>query len=94
MKTFNEWNRLTLSFSEKLTLLQSRLYAISTAYAGLNATSTSYAIGISGLSVNMGSTTPVSPDIADLVTEVDELWSEMKSDVKSAKAAKVSKKTK
>lgn len=90
MKTFNEWNRLSLSFAEKMTLLQNRIYAVSSAYTGLSSTSI-YSVGM-GIGVSPAATTPAAPDINDLVSEIDELWSEMKADIKTAKTAK--KKTK
>ena len=90
MKTFNEWNRLSLSFAEKMTLLQNRIYAVSSAYSGLNSTAI-YSVGM-GIGVSPTSATPAAPDINDLVSEIDELWAEMKSDINTAKTAK--KKTK
>jgi hypothetical protein len=82
MRSFNEWSRLSLSFSEKMTLLQNRIYAVSSAYSSLGGSGSAvYAVGC-------GSTAVASPDVNDLVSEIDELWAEMKSDIKAAKAKK------
>lgn len=87
MKSFNEWNRLSLSFSEKMTLLQNRIYSVSSAYSSIGGSGGGvYAVGVGGTTV------VTTPDINDLVSEVDELWSEMKADIKKAKTAAKSKK--
>lgn len=92
MKTYNEWNRLKLTFAEKVTLFQNRLYALQSAYTTMGYAQTgtmiSYGVGAVGCS------TPAAPDAIELMTELDEIWNEMKSDIKEAKKVKPAKKTK
>lgn len=91
MKTYNEWNRLKLTFAEKVTLFQNRLYALQSAYTTMGYAQTG----------TMGCSTPAAPDAIaaapdaiELMTELDEIWNEMKSDIKEAKKVKPAKKTK
>ena len=83
MKTINEWNRLKLTFAEKVTLLQNRLYSLSSAYAtSVSAYPANYVGG-----TNAG----LSTDPNVLMGEIDDIWNEMKSDIKEAKKKKPAK---
>lgn len=66
MISFNEWNAVSLTFSEKFSILQSRLSSLSSACNGGNYVSSCY-------NPDPAKTTK------ELVDEIDAIWKELKT---------------
>jgi hypothetical protein len=75
MKSLNEWNAVKLTFQEKLTLLQNRIYNISSVYSKLKLTTPIYQ------TVNVAYNDLDELNVKKLTKEIDEIWNEIKSDL-------------